>query len=439
MINKVFIVSELISHLSNTLDADPLLNDIWITGEVANATTSSSGHTYFSLREEKASFRCVLFSRYTGAEHVVNGSQVNVHGHVTIYAARGEIQLTSDIVQPVGIGLMAAEFELLRQKLEEEGLFDPTRKRVLPELPKLIGLVTSETGAVFHDISNTLSRRYPVAELLLSAVQVQGDKAENGISEAIKKLNKVQGIDAIIIARGGGSLEDLHAFNSERVARAIHASKVPVISGVGHETDVTIADWVADIRAPTPTAAAELVSPSKDAIYLEIATIFSRSWAFLSEKVMNKKLEVEKLASTMEQVLPNINDLRQSVDLHLLTAKQSVGLLSSKYQTDLEQNKSALFALNPKAVLKRGYSVIELEDGKRVTSASLIKFGSIVKATLLDGYFNATVTHGEISGGKEPKSIVNLSDEQFEKSKSGKKVVKNDRNTSSGSEQRKLF
>ncbi|MBJ27401.1 MAG: exodeoxyribonuclease VII large subunit [Chloroflexi bacterium] len=439
MINKVYSVSELISHLSSLLESDPLLSDVWITGEVANASTSASGHTYFSLRDGNVSFRCVLFSRYTGSEFVSNGSQVNVHGRITIYPARGEIQLTSDIVQPVGIGLLAAEFELLREKLSSEGLFEVTRKRSLPELPKLIGLVTSEFGSVYHDISETLNRRYPVAQLLLCGVQVQGDNAESEISEAIKQLNKVDGLDAIIIARGGGSLEDLHAFNSELVARAIHASKIPVVSGVGHETDVTIADWVADVRAPTPTAAAELVSPSKEALNFEITTTLSRSQGILFEKVISSKTAISSLISSMIHSMPNTNNLRQSVDIHLSSARQSVNTISSNYKIQIAQQISALTALNPDAVLKRGYSVIELESGVRVKSVSALRSGINVKATLPDGHFSAIVNSAEFTNNKGSMKEVDLLKNKSRIPTQDEEVVKNDRSNPRKPGQRKLF
>ena len=334
---------------------------------------------------------------------------------------------------------MAAEFELLREKLSSEGLFEVTRKRSLPELPKLIGLVTSEFGSVYHDISETLNRRYPVAQLLLCGVQVQGDNAESEISEAIKQLNKVDGLDAIIIARGGGSLEDLHAFNSELVARAIHASKIPVVSGVGHETDVTIADWVADVRAPTPTAAAELVSPSKEALNFEITTTLSRSHGILFEKVISSKTAISSLISSMIHSMPNTNNLRQSVDIHLSSARQSVNTISSNYKIQIAQQISALTALNPDAVLKRGYSVIELESGVRVKSVSALRSGINVKATLPDGHFSAIVNSAEFTNNEGSMKEVDLLKNKSRIPIQGEEVVKNDRSNPRKPGQRKLF
>lgn len=385
MATQLYSVSALVAYLQLTLDSDPLLADLWITGEVANASTSAVGHSYFSLREEGASFRCVLFSRYPGSDNLTNGAQVNVHGRVNMYVARGEIQLTADMVQPAGAGLLAAEFELLKAKLDAEGLFDESRKRSLPSLPRRIGVVTSETGAVFHDIVQTLTRRYPLAEVILSPALVQGDAAPNQIAVAIQTLNNLKEIDVIIVGRGGGSLEDLAAFNSEKVARAIHASRIPVISAVGHETDFTIADWVADARAPTPTAAAELVAPDFRTLMAETHSLVGRASAAVQSLSHNYALALNDVVGALSLTLPNTNGLRQGIDDLLAKAGLILTGLVGGRRAELAGEASALEALSPLAVLGRGYAALEATDGTRITRASSVSPGQTIHATLLDG------------------------------------------------------
>ena len=257
---QLFTVTEIAQYLKQSLDRDSQLQDLWVSGEVSNLVRSAAGHAYFTLKDAGAQIRCALFRGGRGAELLTDGGAVNAHGRVSFYENRGQLQLYVDMVQPSGLGALALELERLKTQLDEEGLFDPSRKRPLPLFPKRIGVVTSEQGAVLHDIRNVVERRYPLAELVVCASAVQGDQAVSEVIDALRTLNAEGDIDVIIVARGGGSLEELSAFNSEQVARAIHASHAPVVSAVGHETDVTIADLVADVRAPTPSAAAELAT-----------------------------------------------------------------------------------------------------------------------------------------------------------------------------------
>jgi exodeoxyribonuclease VII large subunit len=263
---QVLSVSQALSYLRELLETDYLLADVWISGEVSGPRTQPSGHTYFTLKDATSQMRGVLFRsafvrQRRMAEHLEHGAQVIVHGRITIYEARGELQIVVDFVQPEGVGLRQAQFERLRTQLEEEGLFAADRKRPLPSFPKRIGVVTSAAGAVFHDICNVLTRRWPMAEVVLAPTPVQGPEAPYGIVGAIETLNLEGDVDVIIVARGGGSVEELWTFNEEAVARAVFGSLIPVVSAVGHETDFTICDYVADLRAPTPSAAAELVVP----------------------------------------------------------------------------------------------------------------------------------------------------------------------------------
>ena len=264
----VYAVREITSYLRELFESNPHLGDIWIAGEVSNVSRPSSGHVYFTLKDGDAQLRAVFFARRMAPSSATsrlleNGHAVVAHGRIALYEQRGDLQLIVDFVQPEGAGALQAEFERLKARLEEEGLFDESRKRALPRFPRRIGVVTSESGAVFHDICHVLERRWPLAEIVLAPTPVQGPDAVAGIVGGIEQLCRHGGIDVIIVGRGGGSLEELWAFNDELVARAIFASAVPVISAVGHETDYTIADFVADRRAPTPSAAAEIVAPER--------------------------------------------------------------------------------------------------------------------------------------------------------------------------------
>ncbi|MGI8549463.1 MAG: exodeoxyribonuclease VII large subunit, partial [Dehalococcoidia bacterium] len=259
-------VEQLAGHVKMLLESDPLLTDVWVSGEISNLSRPTSGHCYFTLKDGAAQIRSAMFKQKARAAYrtaLQHGAQVLAHGYVSFYEARGDLQFYVDAVQPAGVGVLQAEFERRYARLEAEGLFAAERKRPLPPFPRRIGVVTSETGAVFHDICHVIGRRWPLLQIVLAPTRVQGDGAADGMADAIAGLNRVRDIDVIIVARGGGSLEDLWAFNEERVVRAIYASRIPVISAVGHETDYTIADAVADVRAPTPSAAAEIVAPDQ--------------------------------------------------------------------------------------------------------------------------------------------------------------------------------
>ena len=249
---RILTVSQALSYLRELLESDLVLGDVWISGEVSGPRTQPSGHTYFTLKDTDTQLRGVLFrsaqlrQRRT-VDYLAQGAQVIVHGRLTVYESRGELQVVVDFVQPEGVGLRHAQFERLRLQLEEEGLFDPARKRPLPVFPQRIGVVSSAAGAVFHDICNVVRRRWTLAEVVLAPTSVQGQEAVAGIVAAVETLNELPAIDVIIVARGGGSVEELWAFNEEPVARAVFGSLVPIVSAVGHETDYTICDYVADM------------------------------------------------------------------------------------------------------------------------------------------------------------------------------------------------
>ena len=390
----VYTVAQVTAYLRESLESDPLLADLWVTGEVSNLTRSSAGHAYFTVKDAESQLRCVLFRSLRGGDRggslLRNGDAFILHGKVSLYPARGELQVVVDLVQPSGTGALQLEYERLKAQLQEEGLFDPGRKRPLPAFPQRIGVVTSPTGAVFHDICNVVSRRYPMVEIVLAPATVQGNSAAPEIVEALRALNALGDIDVIIVARGGGSLEELWAFNEEAVARAIYASAVPVISGVGHETDVTIADLVADLRAPTPSAAAELAVPDASHLRRQVAMYAQASASALGRAIAQRRQQVDGQAHQLLRYAPNVQYHHQRVDD--LTQSLARGLaqslaLSRERFAGLEPR---LRSLDPAAILGRGYAYVQRPDtGEPVLSASAIHSGDPLKITLRDGSFGA--------------------------------------------------
>ena len=359
----VFTVTALNAYLRELLETDEVLQDLWVRGEISNFSQPRSGHLYFTLKDSESAMRCVMWKpsamrlRFTP----VDGMLVEAHGAMSIYPAQGQVQLYVDALRPAGEGALYQEFLRLRAQLEAEGLFDPSHKRPLPRLPKHIGVVTSATGAALHDILQTLNRRLPTLRVTVAPTSVQGVEAPAGIIAALKRLNSLPDLDLIILARGGGSIEDLWAFNDEGVARAIFASRYPVISGVGHETDFTIADFVADLRAPTPTGAAELATPiTKE----ELRAALQGAEAQLTE-LINRHLEDLKQALQLAQ-----SELRRSSPLlRILNNIQRLDELQGRLERAIQQQlqrkqnnlanaSDRLASLNPQAVLKRGYAII---------------------------------------------------------------------------------
>lgn len=258
-----FTPSELIKYIYKKINQDNYLNSFHLIGEVSNHSSPPSGHHYFVIKDDEALIKCVLFNRGSGKENLKDGNQIIAEGKMSVYQPRGEIQFIAENIHSQGEGTLQQRFEELKSSLEAQGLFDVSRKREIPKMPKKVGIVTSKTGSVIQDMINVIRRRYPNLKLIIADTRVQGDEAANSITESISTLNKLD-IDVIVLARGGGSIEDLWPFNEEKVAREIFKSKIPIISAIGHETDFTISDLVADLRAPTPSAAAEIISPDVD-------------------------------------------------------------------------------------------------------------------------------------------------------------------------------
>ncbi len=258
-----FTPSELTNYIYKKINQDKYLNSFQLIGEVSNLSSPPSGHHYFAIKDDESLIKCVLFSRGSGKENLKDGNQIIAEGKMSVYQPRGEIQFIAEAIHSQGEGTLQQRFEELKSSLEAQGLFDESRKREIPKMPKKVGIVTSKTGSVIQDIINVIQRRYPNLKLVIADTRVQGEEAAKSITESISSLNKLD-IDVIVLARGGGSIEDLWPFNEEKVAREIFKSKIPIISAIGHETDFTISDLVADLRAPTPSAAAEIISPDID-------------------------------------------------------------------------------------------------------------------------------------------------------------------------------
>jgi exodeoxyribonuclease VII large subunit len=388
-------VSQAVSYLRELLESDLILGDVWISGEVSGPRTQPSGHTYFVLKDANAQLRSVLFRaaqlrQRRLADYLTQGAQVIIHGRLTVYEARGELQIVVDFVQPEGVGLRHAQFERLRLQLEEEGLFDPARKRPLPAFPRRIGVVSSPAGAVFHDICNVVQRRWPLAEVVLAPTPVQGPEAVPGIAGAIESLNSLPDIDVVIVARGGGSIEELWAFNEEPVARAVFGSLVPVVSAVGHETDYTICDYVADMRAPTPSAAAELVAPDRLQLSARIRGRLGAGISALLSLVARDRAATAAMLSRSERRAADLGRLRQRLSELERRALGAVEAGRRDRSARLRGSLGQLAALDPQATLNRGYAVVH-KQGSVVSSVADVAGGDPLIVKVADGGFAARV------------------------------------------------
>ena len=389
----IYSVSQVSRYLRDILEQDPFLRDVWVSGEVMNLARPGSGHSYFALTEARASLRCAMFKGGVGAELLSDGAAVIAHGRTSIYEARGDLQLIVDIVQPEGVGELQLKLEQLRLKLEAEGLFDPMRKRALPEFPQRVGVITSPTGAVWHDIRQVLGRRYPLVELLLASTPVQGETAVPGLVDAFRAMNETPDVDLVILARGGGSFEDLWPFNEEMVARAIYASRAPVISAVGHETDLTIADMVADQRAPTPSAAAEMAVPDRQELASRVRGLSHALTAATNGHVTDKLDILDQASDRLRRARPDLDMMRQRVDdlLNMASLHLKHGMAVQRSQAAALLDR--LEALSPAGTLKRGYAIVQTPASDAVvTRADLVGTGDPVEVTLGRGGFGAEVT-----------------------------------------------
>ncbi len=389
-------VTELTAYIREMFAIDYRLQDVSVGGEISNFTRARSGHLYFTLKDAGAQIKCVMWR--SAAERLYfapeEGDAVVVNGRISVYEAGGVYQLYAERLQPTGRGDLALAFEQLKQRLADEGLFDPAHKKPIPPAPRKIGIVTSADAAALRDILNVLSRRYPLAAVLIAPTLVQGAEAPPQIVRALQWLDGRSDIDVIIVARGGGSIEDLWAFNDERVARAIFAAHHPIITGVGHETDFTIADFVADQRAPTPSAAAELATPDIE----EIRPLLAGYQAFLrgklQDQIRQKQWQVQTLTRALAHLSPQmrLDGNRQRLDVTVARLDRAMGNRLAQERARLAVVVAGLTAVSPLATLSRGYAIVRLrENGRVVRAKDDVTSGDALTIQVADGQFDVQV------------------------------------------------
>jgi exodeoxyribonuclease VII large subunit len=395
--SEPYTVSQLTGVIRRLIENAPDLNDVWVEGEVSNFSRPTSGHCYFTLKDTGSQIGCVMWRNVAQAQAYLpaSGDLVLAHGRVGVYEAGGRYQLYVDHFRPAGMGDLYRQFERLKARLEAEGLFAPERKRSLPAFPRCIGVVTSPSAAALRDILNILSRRYPLAEVLLSPTPVQGDEAPPQIVAALEVLNARDDVDVIIVARGGGSLEELWAFNDERVARAIAGSRVPVICGVGHETDFSLADFAADVRAPTPSAAAELVAPDQAELRMLVAGLAETLAAALYRAISERRWRLAEQARALKHLSPAVQlaQARQRVDDLLSRALAAVRHSTALRRERLGGPLGRLMGVSPLGTLERGYAVVrQRATGAVVRSVEQVAPGDALGVRVADGEFEAEVS-----------------------------------------------
>jgi exodeoxyribonuclease VII large subunit len=392
---KIYTVSELTQEIKSTLEQT--FPALWVEGEISNLSTPSSGHIYFTLKDESSQIRCVLWRNI--AEYlpfqIEDGQHVIVLAKLSVYEKQGQYQLYVEDVHPVGIGKLELAFQQLKEKLFKEGLFDEAHKKPIPQFPRRIGIVTSLTGAAIRDIIKIARRRNPAVELILRAVRVQGEGAAEEIVQAIQEFNQFKAVDVLIVGRGGGSLEDLWAFNEEKVARAIFASRIPVVSAVGHQIDFTIADFVADLRAPTPSAAAEMMVPDRKELFKQIRAWSQRLSLAQQSLVDDYRQRLKTVVSSygLRRPADLILQNRQRLDELLRQISTAVANLLQHAKQKFSTSMGRLNALSPLAVLERGYSICyKLPQRRVVKSAVSLKVKDGIEVLLWKGRVRTQVT-----------------------------------------------
>jgi len=375
-----------------TLDNDPLLQDVWIGGEVSGMSHPSSGHLYFTLKDAAAAIRCVMWRDAASRVKIPReGEAVEAHGRISLYEAGGQYQLYADYLQPAGQGEVYAEFLRLKAKLEAEGLFDPARRREIPRWPRRIAVVTSPIGAAWQDVQTVLARRFPIVEVLLAPTTVQGEDAPKRICAALQKADRAKA-DVVLLVRGGGSMEDLWAFNDELVVRTVAAMQTPVISGVGHESDFTLVDFAADLRAPTPSAAAELASPDRSDLAQQIYLHRRRLELGILSVLRENRDQLRSMTIRLQAVSPlhRLQNIRQQVDDCSRRAEASIRSRLSLQRSHLEGLARVLAGMGPTRVLDRGYALIWTQaDGRLVRSVRQGPAGAMLRVQVADGTLTA--------------------------------------------------
>lgn len=395
MNDNIYSVSQVNRYIKNIFENDILLRTISIKGEITNYKAHYTGHLYFTLKDENSSIKCVMFK--SSAEKVKfdieDGMSVVLTGQITSFERDGVYQVYVRKIEPDGMGALYLAFEQLKNKLEKEGLFDENYKKAIPYLPKRVGIITSKTGAVIRDIINVSTRRYENVNLLIYPAAVQGVDVGETVSAGVRYFNKENNVDVIIIARGGGSFEDLFGFNDERIARAVFESNIPVVSAVGHETDFTICDFVSDLRAPTPSAAAELVYPSKLEIKNKIITNKIRINMAIENCIKNKRQYIENIKAKAIYKKPQemVSNAYMILDRNKKQLEYSLNGILSKDKMKLKENVAKLESLSPLKTLSRGYSIVEDLNGVCITDQKSVKSGQDIKIIVDKGSINAIV------------------------------------------------
>lgn len=388
-------VSEITRYIRDLLESDEPLQDAWVQGEVLNYSRPSSGHIYFTLKDSQSSLRCVMWRQIVQSQNYLpaNGEAVEIHGNISVYETAGQYQFYADLIRPAGEGLLYQEFLRIKEKLNAEGLFDSQFKRSIPELPQRIGIVTSPTGAALRDVLNTIQRRYPLAEVILSPTQVQGDQAPQQIIAALYKLNSIVHPDVILLVRGGGSIEDLWAFNDEDLARVISSSETPVISGIGHETDFTIADFVSDLRAPTPTAAAELATPNRFDLLSNVQEYRQSLVQIIGSALSEFRFSTERTVQNLRNLSPigRLRTERQRLDEMLQRNQRDLEHTLQLRRTKLHAYEGRLASANPLSILKRGYATVTLPSGELVSTVDQVHPKREIRVRVSDGSFSSRV------------------------------------------------
>ena len=395
---NVISVSQLNSFVRLIIENSEVLGDVYVRGEISNFTNHRSGHFYFSVKDEGGAVKAVMFR--TSAQKLPflpeNGMKVVVHGRISVFERDGVYQLYADDIQLDGVGSLYFAYEQLKAKLSAEGLFDPTHKKPLPRIPMRVGIVTSPTGAAIQDMKNIIGRRFPLCTVVLYPALVQGENAPASIARGIRYFNEKRSVDLIIIGRGGGSIEDLWAFNNEALARVVYGSELPIISAVGHESDFTICDFVADVRASTPSAAAELAVPEAAELKKGLAERKERMDFLVSSTVAQKRTRLEALekSKSLRSPLNTLDNRRIVLSSYMDSLDKSMELILGKKNSAYKASAAALGALNPLAVLSRGYSVA-FSDGKLVKDTDCVSAGDRIETRVSDGVIYSTVTETE--------------------------------------------
>lgn len=401
---RVWTVSQLTAHIRDLLEDHGPLQDLWLAGEISNWSRSSAGHLYFTLKDSGAALSCVMWRSAATrlAWRPQQGDAAQAHGHISVYPPRGVYQLYVDQLRPAGRGDLHARFEVLRERLRAEGLFEAARKRPCPPFPRVVGIVTSPQAAALRDVLQVLRRRYPLVRVLLAPTLVQGDQAPARMVAALRALNLRDDVDLILLVRGGGSLEELWAFNDEALARAIAASRHPVVSGVGHETDFTIADFVADLRAPTPSAAAEMAVPDQAELRQRIVERAAQLRGSVEQRLDRAAQALVQQQRALQRLSPQgrIDADRQRVDDVVRRADRALAHRLALHRAALAGARARLLALSPAATLERGYAIVRRQDaaegkGRVVRSVAQVQAGDGLAIQVGDGEFDAVVGRRE--------------------------------------------